>query len=169
MRLVREQGLEVLTLEAVALQAGVSKGGLLYHFPSKDALLAGMAHYLIEEFEQAVEAAAAQDTDISPGRWLRAYVRVTFAECVSNDTLLQGLIALAAENPALSVPKGEAFRRWQERAEGDGLEKQRATIVRYAADGFWLADWLGVAEKEGAEREALRDALLALLKTEEEK
>ena len=28
-----------LTLDAVAKQAGISKGGLLYHYPNKEALL----------------------------------------------------------------------------------------------------------------------------------
>ena len=31
-----------LTLDAVAERAGVSKGGLLYHFPSKESLLQAM-------------------------------------------------------------------------------------------------------------------------------
>ena len=37
--LVTESGVMALTLEAVAKRAGVSKGGLLHHFPTKDALL----------------------------------------------------------------------------------------------------------------------------------
>ncbi|MGO1278571.1 MAG: TetR/AcrR family transcriptional regulator, partial [Cellulosimicrobium funkei] len=36
--LLVEQGERAATLEAVAERAGVSKGGLLYHFGSKDAL-----------------------------------------------------------------------------------------------------------------------------------
>ncbi|MCA5893749.1 TetR family transcriptional regulator [Isoptericola sp. NEAU-Y5] len=36
------------TLEAVAERAGVSKGGLLYHFPSKDALADGLLEHLRE-------------------------------------------------------------------------------------------------------------------------
>src|SRR5215469_14026355 len=41
-RVVAESGATHLTLDAVAKSAGVSKGGLLYHFPSKEALLEGM-------------------------------------------------------------------------------------------------------------------------------
>ena len=33
--IVNEQGSEYLTLDAVAHKAGVSKGGLLYHFKNK--------------------------------------------------------------------------------------------------------------------------------------
>src|SRR3954454_9447968 len=47
--LVREVGSGRLTLDAVAERAGLSKGGLLYNFPSKDALLQGMLERLIAE------------------------------------------------------------------------------------------------------------------------
>lgn len=36
---LRDQGMAGLTLDAVAKEAGVGKGGLLHHFPSKDALV----------------------------------------------------------------------------------------------------------------------------------
>jgi AcrR family transcriptional regulator len=36
---VRREGPRALTLDAVAAEAGVSKGGLLYHFATKDDLV----------------------------------------------------------------------------------------------------------------------------------
>jgi AcrR family transcriptional regulator len=39
---VVRQGIANLTLEAVAAEAGMSKGGLLHHFPSKDRLVEAM-------------------------------------------------------------------------------------------------------------------------------
>ncbi|MCK9793150.1 TetR/AcrR family transcriptional regulator [Isoptericola sp. 4D.3] len=46
--LLVESGERSATLEAVADRAGVSKGGLLYHFPSKDALVDGLLDHLGE-------------------------------------------------------------------------------------------------------------------------
>lgn len=40
MRVAEEQGLSAVTIDAVAEQAGITKGGLLYHFP----LEIGRAH-----------------------------------------------------------------------------------------------------------------------------
>jgi len=65
-----------LTLDAVAREAGLSKGGLLYHFPSKNALIAGMTATLLEDFEGEVRRRSGAD-DEEPGRWLRAYVLAT--------------------------------------------------------------------------------------------
>ena len=47
--LVSEIGSGRLTLDAVAERAGLSKGGLLYNFPTKEALLQGMIQRLIDE------------------------------------------------------------------------------------------------------------------------
>ena len=41
-RVVRRDGVARLTLDAVAAEAGTSKGGLLYHFASRDALITAM-------------------------------------------------------------------------------------------------------------------------------
>jgi len=51
-QLVAAQGASNLTLDAVAQAAGLSKGGLLYHFPSKDALLMGMLDRHCEQMDQ---------------------------------------------------------------------------------------------------------------------
>src|ERR671913_1054060 len=47
--LVSEIGSGRLTLDAVAGRAGLSKGGLLYNFPTKDALLQGMLERMIAD------------------------------------------------------------------------------------------------------------------------
>ncbi|MFC7648177.1 TetR/AcrR family transcriptional regulator [Streptosporangium lutulentum] len=59
--LLCDQGSQSLTLAAVAERAGCSKGGLLYHFSTKEALIKGMVERLIEEFDDLV-AAQGQDT-----------------------------------------------------------------------------------------------------------
>ncbi len=40
-------GLLAMTLDAVAKEAGISKGGVMYHFPSKDELVRGVLDYLV--------------------------------------------------------------------------------------------------------------------------
>src|SRR5580704_395934 len=53
---VLRDGVARLTLEAAAAEAGLSKGGVLYHFPTRDALVAGMVGKIIEEFDRDIEA-----------------------------------------------------------------------------------------------------------------
>ena len=53
---VLRDGVARLTLDAAAAEAGLSKGGVLYHFPTRDALVAGMVGKIIEEFDRDIEA-----------------------------------------------------------------------------------------------------------------
>ena len=50
---VRRDGAAALTLDAVAAEAGVSKGGVLYHFGSKRALIDGLLERWLDEFGAA--------------------------------------------------------------------------------------------------------------------
>ncbi|SIQ30546.1 transcriptional regulator, TetR family [Rhizobium sp. RU20A] len=159
--LAAEAGLAGLTLDAVAAAAGVSKGGLLHHFPNKAALIDGLFARLLSEFEAAVEAAMA--CDVEPvGRYSRAYVAVCFD--LDQDAAGAGwrvlTIALLAE-PALKG-RWQAFvtKKAERHAETDG--SAGCLAARFAADGLWLADMLGSHRLEPPERQALKARLMAL-------
>jgi len=55
-----------------------------------------------------------------------------------------GLIVAATTHPRCLEPLRERFRAWQQAIERDGIDPVRATVVRLAADGFWLAALLGL-------------------------
>ena len=159
---VRAEGVSSLSLEAVARRAGVSKGGLLYHFPTKDTLLTAMVTDLLERFEADLEQKLQQDAQPAPGRWLRAFVRATFATPQPDFDLTAGVLAAAAADPLMLAPFRGAFKRWQEHAENDGLDPAHATLIRLAADGLWFADLLDVAPPTGSLRTRVLSALLQL-------
>src|ERR1700722_11797421 len=50
---VVDKGAAHLTLDAVTERAGISKGGLRYHFESKEALLAALVERQIRRYESA--------------------------------------------------------------------------------------------------------------------
>ena len=51
--MIRRDGARALTLDAVAAEAGVSKGGVLYHFATKRALIDGLIARWLDDFEDA--------------------------------------------------------------------------------------------------------------------
>ena len=57
-RVVGDVGAARMTLDVVAQAAGVSKGGLLYHFPSKESLLGALAKRYVEGMERLIEMRA---------------------------------------------------------------------------------------------------------------
>lgn len=162
-RVILAEGVDALTLEAVARAAGVSKGGLLYHFPSKEALIVGMVDQLCDAFDEALEREIAREEPAeAPGRWLRAYLRVCFASQGEALEISPALLAAVATNPDLLAPVRERFERWDSRARQDGIDPALATAIRLAADGLWFADLGGLAPPARAERAAVLEALLRL-------
>ncbi|MGH8132733.1 MAG: TetR/AcrR family transcriptional regulator, partial [Steroidobacteraceae bacterium] len=110
-RLVLEMGAAHLTLGAVAKFAGVSKGGLLYHFPSKDALLEAMLARHTSEVEAEVAArCAARGARPSRAEVFRERVRVLLEQRPRRRAAGAALIAASADNPALMARCRASYR-----------------------------------------------------------
>lgn len=139
-RRVLDGGLEELTLEQVAADAGVSKGGLLYHFPTKAALIEALIADVLDHFEQTVEAAGGQRGEL--GSWTHAYIDATFDAEVSRPALATALLAAPEAGPELIAACGERLDGWQRRIEADGIDPGTAATIRYACDGWWTLSTL---------------------------
>jgi AcrR family transcriptional regulator len=68
--LVCTRGIAGFTLDGVAQAAGVSKGGLLYHFRSKDSLISGMQRRMASRMADTLREARAGSEPV-----LQAFVR----------------------------------------------------------------------------------------------
>jgi len=53
--IIAEEGMQKLTMDYVAKKSNLTKGGVLYHFDSKDTLLVQMNEYVIEQFNEVLE------------------------------------------------------------------------------------------------------------------
>ena len=162
---VLRDGVSRLTLGAAALEAGLSKGGVLYHFASRDALVAAMVDRIIEEFDRDLASALVDPG--TPGAFTRAYLRSTLspggADPSRDDRLGAALIAAIAAQPQLLAPLQQAFDRWQAHIASDGIDPVRATTLRLAADGLWLSELFGLASPTGQLRSELADELERLV------
>ncbi|UOQ49883.1 TetR/AcrR family transcriptional regulator [Gracilibacillus caseinilyticus] len=159
-KVVSERGIFELTLDAVAKQAGISKGGLLYHFPSKEALVEGMVQHLAINYQEKIEDNAKQDPD-EKGRWIRSYVDVTFNQTYQNKDMNAGLLAAKAVNPDLLDPIRNLYEEWQEQIENEGIDPMKATIIRLATDGIWLAELFDIYHIEEEKKQEIYKVLLS--------
>lgn len=150
-----------MTLEAVAKEAGVSKGGLLYHFPSKDALAQGMIERMNQEFTEKIRVEYEKDDfGTNRGRWLRALIKATFT---SNHLVLgAGLIVAVLHNPEFLDPTRQSYEIRQTIIEQDGIDPVLANIIRLAVDGLWLSELLAIAPPREPLRTQLMETLLSL-------
>lgn len=72
-RVVLRDGAGQLTMDAVASEAGVSKGGVLYAFPSKDALIDALFNRVFKSMDAIADGFLAQAGDSAENR-VRAHV-----------------------------------------------------------------------------------------------
>ncbi|QUS39773.1 TetR/AcrR family transcriptional regulator [Tardiphaga alba] len=158
-RLATECGLQAVTVQAVADAAGVTKGGLFHHFPNKQALIEAVLKDQLDRFDAVIEATLAQDGD-SYGCFTRAYVIANLAMADYAPALESTCIALITD-PVARIHWSDWLRA--------RLERHRTTdaapeleIVRYAADGIWLADLQQVPADLRIPRDQLRTRLLAM-------
>ena len=159
-KLINEEGIFALTLESVAKLAGVSKGGLLYHFPSKEALLEGIVNFLIQGFTDDMNSAAQEDHD-QKGKWTRAYTALTFNQENDAIDLNTAFLSAIATNPELLKPMAESLEKLHWHIENDGLDPTIATIIRLAVDGMYFNQLFGMNLKEDA-REQVFNYLIDL-------
>jgi AcrR family transcriptional regulator len=147
---IRRDGPQALTLDAVAAEAGVSKGGLLYHFKSKRELLDGLVTRWLDEFQA--------DIDAAPGNFVAGYVRASDGAHAEEAGLLAALVA----DPQVLAAVRDRYATWQDLVASWGGDPVDATVARLAADGLWLADLLGMAPPQGELRERVLARLLEL-------
>ncbi len=158
--LVAERGYSALTLDAVGAATGVSKGGVLYHFPTKEALVAALVEELARGFD-ADQGAAHEADPVAPGAWTRAYLTASAAPAQDESEQLAAVALLAAVgyDPSLLEPIQDRYRHWVDRLDDDGLPGVDAHVVRLAADGLWAADLFGLAPPDAMLRARIHTRL----------
>jgi AcrR family transcriptional regulator len=160
---VARAGARNLTVEAVAAQAGLSKGGVLHHFRTKEDMAAAMIERSIAWFDGAVAEAEAADP-AAPGRFSRAYLRASFGMTPSTgdgfDALCASITTALLAFPERLAPVQDQGDRTQAAIESDGYDPQLATIVRLAVDGLWLSENLNLMRYDPALKAAVAARLL---------
>ena len=158
-QVVKEQGASCLTLDAVAKQAGVSKGGLLHHYPNKTALLTAMVTHLNDSFERAIAEQTADGMT-----WLAAYVAMSFDPQQSQTAETAGMLAAVANDMSLLEPLAQRYKILQQQLEANSSDPDFATIVRLAADGLWFSELFGISGLSEERRSQVLARLITLIK-----
>ncbi len=157
-RIALRDGVAHLTIDAVAAEAGLSKGGVLYHFGTKEALVGGMVDRLIDDSEREMARLAENDPE-RHGRALRSYLGATFPEHGSPSAHINQVAAVLLTailtNPELLDPLRSRARSMLDRLAGDGLAAPVVHLVRLAADGLWVTEMFGFPGPDQAAREAM--------------
>lgn len=158
-RAASRDGLLAMTLENVAREAGVSKGGVMYHFPSKEDLTTGLIEYFGERCELILLKRLAEDPDPS-FRWVRSLVTLLFpdpaapasdSESLSPDILQNFFLtalAAAVNNPESLEPLRKAGARLKQRLLSDPADGLEQLLLWLAVDGLFLWEFVGLIRRD---------------------
>ncbi|RYG26151.1 TetR/AcrR family transcriptional regulator [bacterium] len=157
-RVVQHVGAGNLTLDAVAKEAGVSKGGLLYHFPSKQALLRGMVAKGIGHAEE--ELSEQLGAHPNRGKFAQCFLSQAMfgpKECAHKPPAeaVWSMLGAAANDPSLLEPVREMHAHWQNRLEEDLGDPDVATLFRLVAHGMFSTELFGFSVPDRAQRERI--------------
>jgi AcrR family transcriptional regulator len=140
--IVQREGITSVTLESVAAEAGLTKGGLMYHFPTRDALVLAIHNYLAQQWEASmVDAAGKTSEEATTEERLAAYARVATRTATRAELLLT---IEASTQPDYTKPWTDVFARWTPPA-AEAANNPAALaqfIARLAADGLWMYESL---------------------------
>lgn len=159
-RILVDEGERAATMDATAKAAGVSKGGLLYHFASKEALEAGLLdrlRFLLDADLRAMNAA--------PEGPVAYFVRTSVME---NEPLDYAILATARLAQGGSTAASEVLRemreRWADALRPHTRDATALDLVMLVSDGLYFNNALNSGSIPGpVPQGADLDALVALV------
>jgi len=154
------EGERAATMEAIARAAGVSKGGLLYHFASKEALESA----LLERMETLVSDDV-EDMRADPAGLVAAFVRTSVMDDSPVD---RALIAGSKLAQGGSADAAQALRRvrqqWEDALRPHTRDETALQLVLLVSDGLYFNNSLDHGSVPGpVPQGADMDALIALV------
>jgi len=153
------------SLNELAHASGISKGGLLHHFPTRQALLEAIAHHGITSVDSALEEAH------NGGSVLRTWLELSLPRG-EDVALFQALASVffasksSSENLAKMV--ADANQRWENLLDRQLGSISAAQVARLLGDGLLLGAVSGSITQENADEHlaVALDAVHAVVKTQ---
>lgn len=143
-RLLVNGGTRVATLDAVAAEAGVSKGGLLYHFASKDELRDAMLDRLKEQGERDVEKMLAAPEGAA---WY--FLRTSMDTGSDFDRAIIAASSIAFESDTKATEALASIRnQWFEVIKEQLGDEALARTIQLIGDGMYFDDTTGLSNSD---------------------
>jgi AcrR family transcriptional regulator len=143
--IVARLGPAYLTLETAANEAKVSKGGLFYHFRSKEALLEAMIRRSMQLLESERNKVAESLTGERNGK-MKASIIGTLRHLEGQRPVLTAVVAAIANDPKLVEPMRESFQNeFQGLCMELNLRMEDVAVLFLASQGLLLMELLNLS------------------------
>jgi AcrR family transcriptional regulator len=151
-RIVETRGAGHLTFDELAAESGVTRGGITYHFPTKEALLKGLIEADIADWDQTA-GELATDCRCDKSAALMGQIRCNLDPMdAGHKRFVSGLMSAAMVDPSLLDP----IRAHQKKKFGDWTwndDELMRYVLLLAAEGVFWQDFFDLNPLPAAARE----------------
>ncbi|WP_214760215.1 TetR/AcrR family transcriptional regulator [Exiguobacterium sp. s146] len=140
--IIQTEGIQQLSMDHLAKRAGITKGGVLYHFDSKANLLQQMNRMALDEFENRI---VHHQTGLDgPYPFTRAYALATLDYSDGDADLIA--VFISSQEDTSGNLWNVASTRWDAQFANDGPDADAVLALRLLCDGFWFALTFGYSD-----------------------
>ena len=157
--IIEKDGVHALTYDSLATATGISKSGLIYHFPTRHQLLIDCHSLCAERWEEELIELSDGKTaeELSP----RQRYRASLESMGKNDPLSELLMSIHAQShPDFQEAWRDVDKRW---LPDPDTEDESVVLASIIADGLWVHDHLTERPLPPQRRRALIDVALGHL------
>lgn len=158
--IAHRDGPAAMSLDAVAAAAGVSKGGLLYHFPNKAKLFESMVDAYLARFDSVLHDA---EESGKPNAVIRAYIQHFIDDFKKNTRPPSGLLVVLGEQPEMLAPVKRHERNFLARIRANASDPDLATAAFLNIHALRSQALLNICAMDDAEIKHMVEWLLGRL------
>ncbi len=158
-RIVQQQGAGNLTYDELVRESGVTRGGITYHFPTKDSLLRALMERDMQQWDE-MEAALRPKIENERAADLIASVRAMTQTSDNKKRFIAGMLSAATHDQSLLQPVRDYHAQKNEGMKGTTRDIN-CLIIELAASGLLWQDITGCHELSAA----IRKKIVARLET----
>ena len=164
-RVVAREGAAHLTLEAVAVEAGISKASVIYDYKTKHALIKAVIERSIARHMQQLRTSIDAQGE-GPDRVMRGRLALAATRSVSDGerAVALNLVAALAHDPVLRGLIATAFGEQMEEVAGASADPRQSMLAFLALEGLLLIERFGLYSWPQDQRDRLLDDIAGMLK-----
>jgi AcrR family transcriptional regulator len=159
-RIIARDGPGRLTLDAIARESGLSKGGVMHQFRTKEAVLKALLERQMEHFEEFSTRYMAKVSETSANPNLATQLATVREAATSPNSAALALVAAMVENPGLMVLPREREMKRVEAIKAEAADPELALLRWAAARGLLLSGLFGMSPLGKDEHQRLFARLL---------
>ncbi|TWU23015.1 HTH-type transcriptional repressor KstR2 [Novipirellula galeiformis] len=167
MQLILAGGLPAVTLSAVCRKAGLSKGGLMHHFPSKESLVDAFLEQAVGDYLNQVQQAAAPHA-VGTGQRAKAILELFLGEptAAEPDCDCAAVMVALVQGGGGNSLVNEVHQTLLQLMREDGLSRDLSELILATIDGVWLQSIIAANDIIESRKKRIHKKLKQLIESE---